>query len=123
MTGFVHDETTEKSYCTGVVTSAGFVGGFCAENYGTVTGCFWDTTTSGENTSAGGTGKNTTEMQDIDTYTAASWDIVLKESHEYEIWLIDDGTDYPELREYSSEYEYQFYIYHNGGWNKINGVE
>jgi len=41
----------------------------------TVTNSFWDTETSGQSSSAGGTGKNTTQMQTYSTFNSASWDI------------------------------------------------
>jgi hypothetical protein len=37
---------------------------------------FWDTETSGQAASAGGTGKTTVEMQDIATFSGAGWDII-----------------------------------------------
>ena len=42
---------------------------------GTVSNSFWDIETSGQATSDGGTGKNTTEMQDIITFSGAGWNI------------------------------------------------
>ena len=53
------------------------VGGLVGRNYqGTVSNSFWDTETSGQATSAGGTGKNTTEMKDIATFSGAGWNII-----------------------------------------------
>ncbi len=40
---------------------------------GTITNCFWDTETSGQSTSAGGTGKTTAEIKNISTFTEAGW--------------------------------------------------
>jgi hypothetical protein len=67
-----------NSYSTGNVTGGAYVGGLVGENEGegTVNNSFWDTETSGLSTSAGGTGKNTTEMQDIPTFSGAAWNIV-----------------------------------------------
>jgi hypothetical protein len=67
---------------------------------GTVINSFWDTETSGQATSAGGTGKNTTEMQNIDTFSGAAWDIIavaLNQINPAYIWNIVDNETYPFL--------------------------
>ncbi len=60
-----------NSYSTGAVSgnNGGLVGN---NNGGTITNSFWDTATSGQAISAGGTGKTTTEMMTQATYTG--WD-------------------------------------------------
>jgi hypothetical protein len=61
---------------------------------------FWDMETSGQATSAGGTGKNTTEMKNIDTFSGASWNIIavaLNETNLAYIWNIVDNVTYPFL--------------------------
>jgi hypothetical protein len=89
--------TVSNSYSTGSVTGNVLVGGLVGWNEeGTVSDSFWDTETSGQSTSAGGTGKNTTEMQDIATFSGAGWDIVLAPDPTH-IWNIYDGVDYPFL--------------------------
>ena len=61
--------TVSNSYSTGSVTGNSSVGGLVGWNdEGTVDNSFWDTETSGQATSDGGTGKNTTAMQDITTF-------------------------------------------------------
>jgi hypothetical protein len=61
---------------TGKHLSSSNVGGLLGQNYeGTVDNCFWDTQTSGQSTSAAGTGKTTLEMKDITTLKDAGWDI------------------------------------------------
>jgi hypothetical protein len=66
--------------------------------YGTVTGCFWDTQTSGQTTSAGGTGKTTAQMQTAKTFLDAGWDFVGETANGTEdIWWILEGKDYPRL--------------------------
>jgi len=79
-------------------------GGLVGVNYmflGGVTGCFWDTQTSGQNDSAGGTGKNTTEMKDMDTFSSAGWNITAVANpvtrNPLSIWNIVDGETYPFL--------------------------
>jgi len=69
--------TVGDSYSTGNVNGNQNVGGLVGKNVGTstVSNSFWDTQTSGQATSDGGTGKNTTKMQDIATFSGAGWDI------------------------------------------------
>jgi hypothetical protein len=73
----------ENCYSTGYVTGGSFVAGlFGYFNSGTVTGCFWDTQTSGTADGVGNmdpdpsgvSGKTTTQMQDINTFLTADWD-------------------------------------------------
>jgi len=70
--------TVSNSYSSGNVTGDEYVGGLVGVNWGgTVSNSFWDTKTSGQATSAGGTGKTTTEMQEIATFLGAAWDICM----------------------------------------------
>lgn len=100
-----------NSYSTGLVTSddpTGNSGGLVGSSTGIVTACFWDTETSGWQTSAGGTGKTTAQMQAIATYN--NWDILKKADYEAEgpsAWYVDEGTDYPRL---SWEYFADIYV-------------
>ena len=88
-----------NSYTTGSVTGSLNVGGLVGPNDGSVTDSLWDTETSGQSTSAGGTGKTTAEMQDIATFSA--WDIVAvggsNERNPVYIWNIVDDETYPFL--------------------------
>jgi len=80
------------------VIGDGNVGGLVGSHGGTVSNSFWDIETSGQATSAGGTGKTTAEMQSITTYT--TWDIVavaLGETNPVYLWNIVDGETYPFL--------------------------
>ena len=94
----VNEGTVTNSYSTGNVTGNLGVGGLVGANgyadLGTVTNSFWDTETSGQSASDGGTGKTTTEMQDIATFSA--WDIIA---------VADPGTRNPSYT-----------------WNIVNGV-
>jgi len=65
-----------NSYSTGSVTGNDHVGGLVGYSEGTASDSFWDTETSGQATSAGGTGKTTAEMQHITTFVEAGWNIV-----------------------------------------------
>jgi len=98
-----------NSYSTGSVDGVDDVGGLVGYNKGgTVSDSFWDTQTSGQDTSDGGTGKTTEEMMDIDTFTDAEtegldepWDIIaVDNSNERDtgyIWNIVDDVTYPFL--------------------------
>jgi hypothetical protein len=70
------------------------------EGTGTVSNSFWDVETSGQATSAGGMGKNTTEMQDIATFSDAGWNIIavaLNETNPAYIWNIVNNVTHPFL--------------------------
>lgn len=85
--GYLKEGTIINAYSTGSVNGDTTVGGFCADNYlGTITDCFWDTQTSGTETSDGGTGKTTAQMKTKTTFTDASWDFT-------DIWVIDGTTN------------------------------
>jgi len=60
-------------YSTGFVNGDVKVGGLVGVNYATVSNSFWDIETSGLKTSAGGTGKTTSEMKNVRTYTDVGW--------------------------------------------------
>jgi len=75
---------------------------------GYVSFSFWDTETSGQSTSDGGTGKTTVEMQDIDTFTDTEtpgllepWDMIKVANPDIRnlvyIWNIVDDVTYPFL--------------------------
>jgi hypothetical protein len=94
--------TVYNSYSTGNVNGNEQVGGLVGWNeiYGTVSNSFWHTQTSGQATSDGGTGKNTTEMQSIVTFSGAGWNIIavaLNETNPSYIWNIVNNVTYPFL--------------------------
>jgi len=102
LTVYMDKGEVSNSYSTGFVTGNSSVGGLVGENdEGTVNYSFWDIETSGQATSAGGTGKNTTEMQDIATFSGAGWNIVAvggpSERNPAYIWNIVDDETYPFL--------------------------
>jgi len=88
-------------YSSGTVTGNSSVGGLVGQDYlGTVNNSFWDTETSGQSTSAGGTGKTTAEMQDVDTFSGAGWNIIavaLNQTDPAYIWNIVNNEIYPFL--------------------------
>ena len=95
------------SYSTGSVTGSSQVGGLVGYNTDTVSNSFWDTETSGQATSDGGTGKTTAEMMDVATFTDTEtqgldepWDITavaLGQTNPAHTWNIVDGETYPFL--------------------------
>ena len=87
-----------KCYSIGSVTGSYGVGGLVGSNQGTVSFSFWDTGTSGQSTSDGGTGKNTTAMQDVATFSGAGWNITavaLNQTNPAYIWNIVDSVTIP----------------------------
>jgi hypothetical protein len=79
---------------TYIYGAAGLVG----RDNGAVTGCFWDTQTSEQAESTGGTGLTTAEMQKAATFLDAGWDFIDEtENGTDDIWWIDEGQDYPRL--------------------------
>ena len=123
--GLVGDNSNaeiKKSYSFGVVDEAdtgSTVGGLTGREDGggaTNVDSFWDTETSGQTSSGGGTGKTTAEMQDVATFTDEStdglnsaWDFVDDPNDDTgteDIWGIDASIneEYP----YLVPYEHQF---------------
>jgi hypothetical protein len=107
--GLVGQNSADVTHCysTGAVSSTGWgVGGLVGSNptdesgetLGRATVCFWDTQTSGQATSAGGTGKTTAEMQTAKTFLDAGWDFVAETANgTADLWWILEGKDYPRL--------------------------
>ncbi|MEM1823369.1 MAG: GLUG motif-containing protein, partial [Candidatus Hadarchaeales archaeon] len=107
-----------NSYSVGPVAGNTFVGGLVGLNNGEVTNSFWDNETSGQSSSAGGTGKTTENMKNVRTYTDNTWSDGLtipwdflgnpyEDIENYDIWDIHStvNSGYPFLvslwREYS----------------------
>jgi hypothetical protein len=86
------------SYSAGRVNGKSDVGGLVGYNKGTVSDSFWDTKTSGQATSAGGTGRTTAQMKDIATFSRVGWDIIgvaaPGERNPAYIWNIVTGVTY-----------------------------
>lgn len=80
-----------RCYSTGSVTGWMMVGGLVGLNSSFVYDSVWDTESSGNPTSDGGTGHTTAEMHDINTYLALFWDIVDVSTWTNETWVIDDS--------------------------------
>ena len=94
--------SVSNCYSTGNVIGLEIVGGMMGRNYqGTVNNSFWDIETSGQATSVGGTGNTTAVLQDIATFSGATWNIVAvgnpgMRNTSY-IWNIVDDETYPFL--------------------------
>ncbi len=102
LVGYNYYSTVSDCYSSGTVTGSSSVGGLLGYKLGdgVVSDSFWDTETSGQATSAGGVGKNTTEMQDIITFSDAGWNITavaLNETNSSYIWNIVNNVTYPFL--------------------------
>lgn len=82
---------------TGVYSKGGLVGRSTSTN---VKSSFWDTQSSGQTASGGGTGKTTAQMKMKSTYTDSGWDFVGETSNgTKDIWEIDSSFNngYPFL--------------------------
>ena len=88
--GGTNPKARTNCYSTGAVTGGGDdIGGLIGRNSsGTFNDCFWDTETSGQATSGGGTGKTTIQMKQEATFT--NWDFST-------IWDIVEGVSYPTI--------------------------
>jgi len=78
-------DNVDNCYSTGAARdSDGYAGGLVGDNVSsTITNCFWDTETSGNATSDGGTGKTTAQMKTESTFTDPGWDFTTP------IWYIN----------------------------------
>jgi len=88
--GFNSSGHITKCYSTGNVSGDYDIGGFIGYSYGgtTYNDCYWDVETSGQDTSAGGTGKTTAEMKQEATFT--NWNFI-------NIWDMIEGLVHPYL--------------------------
>lgn len=90
--------TIDTCYSSSLVNGGNYIGGLCGNNYqGSFYHSFWDTETSGQASSAGGTGKTTLEMQTISTFTDAGWDFAGESLNGQEdVWVMG-ASGYPDL--------------------------
>ena len=95
--------TISNAYATGNVTSgvsANNVGGLVGwNNSGTINNSFWDTQTTGQTTSAGGTGITTAQMMQFSTFNNAGWNIS-NTGGSTAVWRIYEGYTTPLLRSF-----------------------
>jgi hypothetical protein len=101
LVGINYYGSVTSSYSIGSVSGSSQVGGLVGYNKGTVSNSFWNTQTSGRLTSDGGTGKTTSEIKAIATFSGAGWNIVTVANPDTRnpayIWNIVDGQTYPFL--------------------------
>ena len=92
LAGQVEQGNTYKCYSTGSVSGGQYVGGLVGRTrvMGIVSRSFWDTETSGQITSDGGTGKTTVQMQMMNTFLSVGWDF-------WTIWTICEEMNSPVL--------------------------
>ena len=76
-------------YSIGAVSGSALEGGFCGSNSGTITGCYYDSTTSGQSDTGKGIPKITAEMKQEATFE--NWDFSTP------IWHITEDVTYPQL--------------------------
>lgn len=103
------NSTINNSYSTGSVSGVSNVGGLLGyKYYSTINNSFWNTETSGQLLSKAGTGKTTSEMKDVVSYTdinttglATAWDFVANPNDDInnnDYWAINasinDGYPY-----------------------------
>ncbi len=98
--------TVINSYSVGNVNGNEYLGGLIGHSdQGTVSGSFWNTETSGQSISAGGTSRTTAELQLISTFLGAGWNIIAVESagtrNVAYIWNIVNEQTYPFLSQES----------------------
>lgn len=94
-----YESTINNSYSIGIVTGTGSeCGGLVGlSNTSYVNNSFWDTSTSNQAISDGGTGKTTLEMQTLATYLNAGWDFTDEVNNGLnETWTFYNYS-YPEL--------------------------
>jgi filamentous hemagglutinin family protein len=102
LVGLAQNSAITHVYATGAVNAPTGVGGLVGVDGGgnTVTGAFWDTVTTGQATSACGTGMTTSQMQQLVNFTTATtangsvnpaWDFG-------STWTIYSGETYPLLQ-------------------------
>ncbi|ARN56227.1 GLUG motif-containing protein [Sedimentisphaera salicampi] len=94
--GFFKEICLTNCYSTGSVSGDWEVGGLCGDDYqGTTSSCFWDTESSGMDSSAGGAGLTTAQMQTLSTFTDAGWDYVNEDNNgKMDLWYQHAG-EYP----------------------------
>ena len=102
LSGFVHiTSSINHCYSVGAVTGIGSVGGLVGGTNGSanITSSFWNTETSGQDSSIVGTGKTTLEMMKPATFSQAGWsgalwfmDSTFNNGYPYLSWQNPKGT-------------------------------
>ncbi|MEE4196065.1 MAG: GLUG motif-containing protein, partial [Bacteroidales bacterium] len=109
--GSTHISSVTNCYSTGAVSGGTeYVGGLIGYSMATVSNSFWDTESSGQATSAAGTGKTTAEMQEASLFIQSGWDFMDEsENGTNDFWGMNstDNSGYPFLswQSYTNEPE------------------
>ncbi|ARN55738.1 InlB B-repeat-containing protein [Sedimentisphaera salicampi] len=87
----------ERCLSAGKVDAEKFAGGLCSYNDGSIAASFWDILTSGQDSSDGGTGLETPQLREKQTFTGAGWDF--SEGGSWKMATLNGETGrYPMLR-------------------------
>jgi filamentous hemagglutinin family protein len=90
--------TIANSYASGAVTGSSLVGGMVGgDNAGIVTSSYWNTDTSGQSSSAGGTGLTSAQMLQASSFSG--WDIATS-GGSTAVWRVYEGYTAPLLRSF-----------------------
>ncbi len=97
LVGYVWQTTIDNTYAIGGVSGSMDAGGLIGYNFGgTVSHSFWNTETSGQTSSSGGTGKTTEEMILQETFSEwdfdNTWSIIEEVTYPYLIWQEEPGS-------------------------------
>jgi filamentous hemagglutinin family protein len=96
LVGWNSSGTVTQSYATGTVSglASSMTGGLIGTNGGTVTNSYWDVQTSGQTTSAGGTGLTTAQLQAAlpAGFDPTVWGNIAGVSYPYLLWQFPGGT-------------------------------
>jgi hypothetical protein len=90
----------------GYVTGTTNTGGLAGSGAGTVTHAYWDTEMTGQDTSSGGVGKETSEMMTENTYEGWNFD------EEDGTWVMDEGGSY-------AHFQFRYPEGVRGIWGKV----
>jgi hypothetical protein len=96
LVGYQQVGSITQAYSTGSVSGTYYdEGGLVGYQYsGSTSSSFWDTTTSGQSTSAAGTPESDSAMKAMATFSAAGWDFTPTTG----VWSIIEDSSYPYLQ-------------------------
>ncbi len=101
LVGYNDVGTIANTYSTGAVSGTSDLGGLAGHSDKTITGSYWATDSSGQATSAGGTGKTTAQLKQLSTF--AGWNLS-GTGGDSTVWRIYDGYTTPLLRSFLTAY-------------------
>lgn len=99
LAGWNNSGVVNFCYSTGLVNCyKSIAGGLIGNNQsGSIANSFWNTQTSGQTTSSGGTGKTTVQMKTLSTFTSAGWDFTAADGDAADWMMLRPDEDYPRL--------------------------